>query len=87
MSVEKNMRTALGKHFPDMQLVIANNSAAHSGHAGDDGSGESHFRLEIKSSKFSGMSRIECHRMVFDALKSEMKMLPHALEIKAKPLD
>jgi stress-induced morphogen len=46
--------------------------------AGDD----DHFSLEIKSSKFNGLSRIKQHKMVYDALDGKMGGELHALSIK-----
>ncbi len=37
-------------------LVVTNDTANHHGHAGDDGSGESHFTVEIESAAFTGRS-------------------------------
>ena len=34
--------------FAPSSLAVINDSASHSGHMGDDGSGESHFTVEIE---------------------------------------
>jgi len=65
-------------------LEIINDSKRHAGHAGDDGSGESHFNVLIVSLAFSGKTRVERQRMVYDLLADEMgKGSLHALSIKA----
>lgn len=64
-----------------------NDSLRHSGHMGDDGSGESHFRVTVVSSVFTGMSRVQRQRMVYDLLSDEMQGGIHALSIKAMTPD
>jgi BolA protein len=66
------------------QLVVHNDSARHRGHAGDDGSGESHFSVEIVSERFEGLSRLERQRAVNEALGDLMRERIHALSIKAR---
>lgn len=74
----------LTKAFAPSQLAVINDSARHSGHAGDDGSGESHFTLEIESAAFNGVSRLERQRMVNRALGDIPGQRVHALAIKAR---
>jgi BolA family transcriptional regulator, general stress-responsive regulator len=64
-------------------LVITNNSASHSGHSGDNGTGESHFTVEIEAAAFSGQSRVNRQRMVNKALGDLPGQRIHALAIKA----
>jgi BolA protein len=70
--------------FAPSQLAVINDSARHSGHSGDDGSGESHFTLEIESAAFAGVARLERQRMVNRALGDIPGQRVHALAIKAK---
>jgi BolA protein len=65
------------------RLDMINDSAKHSGHTGDDGSGESHFTVEIESAAFAGKSRLERQRMVNRALGDLPGQKVHALAIKA----
>lgn len=67
-----------------IQLDVINDSAKHSGHMGDDGSGESHFTVMIESAAFTGKSRLERQRMVNAALGDLPGQKVHALAIKAK---
>ena len=60
-----------------------NDSNRHAGHMGDDGSGESHFRVTVVSGVFTGKNRVERQRMVYDLLSDEMEGGIHALSIKA----
>jgi BolA protein len=65
-------------------LEVINDSARHRGHSGDDGSGESHFSVEIVSERFAGMSRLERQRAVNAALGDLMHERIHALSVKAR---
>ena len=65
-------------------LVVRNDSEQHRGHAGYDGSGESHFTVEIVSPRFEGMSRLERQRAVNAALGDLLRGRVHALAIHAK---
>lgn len=78
--IEQRLRAAL----QPTHLVVTNDSAKHRGHAGDDGSGESHFSVEIESERFAGMSRVERQRAVNTALADLLRHYIHALAIKAR---
>jgi len=64
-------------------LNVVNNSNLHKGHSGDDGSGETHFCVEVTSKDFDGLSRIQKHQKINKVLKDEFENGLHALEIKA----
>ena len=66
------------------RLAVVNDSVRHHGHAGDDGSGESHYTVEIESAAFAGKSRLERQRMVNRALGDLPGQRVHALAIKAR---
>jgi BolA protein len=70
--------------FAPTRLDVINDSARHHGHAGDDGSGESHFTVEIESAAFAGVGRLQRQRMVNAALGDIPGQRVHALAIKAK---
>ncbi len=70
--------------FAPASLAVVNDSARHSGHMGDDGSGESHFTVDIESALFAGKSRLERQRMVLRALGDIPGQRVHALAIKAR---
>ena len=80
IEMESLLRTA----FAPTQLAVINDSATHSGHSGDDGSGESHFTVEIESAAFAGVSRVNRQRMVNKALGDLPGQRVHALAIKAR---
>lgn len=70
--------------FAPTSLAVINDSARHHGHSGDDGSGESHFTIEIESSAFAGLSRLERQRRINHALGDIPGQQVHALAIKAR---
>ncbi len=84
MPVEETMKAKLESAFAPDTLSIVNDSARHAGHAGDDGSGESHFSVDIVSAAFTGKSRVARHRMVNDVLAEELAGRIHALAVKAR---
>ena len=65
------------------RLAVINDSDHHRGHAGHDGTGESHFTVEIESAAFVGQSRVNRQRMVNKALGDLPGERVHALAIKA----
>ena len=77
--IEKRLRAALAP----TRLAVINDSARHHGHAGDDGSGESHFTVEIEAAAFAGMTRLERQRAVNAALGDLMRERVHAMTIRA----
>ena len=81
--VQREMEDMLTAAFPDASFILSNDSAKHHGHAGDDGSGESHFTIEIESAAFAGKSRLERQRMVNGALGDIPGQRVHALAIRA----
>jgi len=66
------------------QLAVINDSAKHRGHTGDDGSGESHFTVDVVAQAFAGQSRVARQRLVNQALADLLVEKVHALSIKAR---
>jgi len=81
--IQHEMEDLLQRAFAPTRLRVSNDSAQHSGHAGDDGSGESHFTVEIESAAFAGKSRVERQRLVNRALGDIPGNRVHALAIRA----
>jgi BolA family transcriptional regulator, general stress-responsive regulator len=82
--VQLEMERLLTAAFAPSRLAVINDSASHHGHSGDDGSGESHFTVEIEAEAFAGKSRLERQRLVNRALGDIPGQRVHALAIKAK---
>ena len=83
-SIESELRDRLIATFAPTQLIVNNDSAKHHGHLGDDGTGESHFSVEIEAQAFAGVSRLERQRMVNRALGDLPGRRIHALAIRAR---
>ncbi|MBX3660665.1 MAG: BolA family transcriptional regulator [Ramlibacter sp.] len=65
------------------QLEVLDESAAHAGHVGADGTGSgTHFRVRIASPLFTGKARLARHRLVYDALQVFIDRGVHALAIE-----
>lgn len=77
--IEQRLRAALAP----TRLAVINDSERHRGHAGYDGSGESHFTVEIESAAFAGKSRLDRQRAVNAALGDLLCDRIHALAIRA----
>jgi BolA family transcriptional regulator, general stress-responsive regulator len=64
-------------------LEVIDESAAHAGHAGADGTGSgTHFRVRIASPLFAGKPRVARHRLVYDALQDYLDSGLHALAVE-----
>jgi len=81
--VAGSLRRKLEAAFGPAELIIVDESARHTGHSGARAGGESHFRVRIVSREFSGMSRVERQRRVFQAVAEEITGGLHALTITA----
>lgn len=80
--VAGEMESLLTAAFTPTKLDVINDSASHSGHSGDDGSGESHFTIVIESAAFSGVNRLQRQRMINAALGDIPGQRVHALALK-----
>ena len=81
--VARDMIDRLEAALAPTHLDLENQSEQHRGHAGYDGSGESHFALTIESAAFAGLGRVARQRKVYAALGDLMRERIHALTIRA----
>jgi BolA protein len=78
----ERIKAMLEHRFASARVSVHDDSARHAGHAGSrDGAG--HFIVEIESQDFSGRSRLERHRLVYQALAQMLPREIHALNIVA----
>jgi len=64
-------------------LEVLDESAAHAGHSGSNGSSfGSHFRVRIASPMFTNQTRVARHRLVYDALQEFIDQGVHAIAIE-----
>ena len=71
-------------------LEVIDESAAHAGHAGHAGAHASgrgtHFRVRLGGDRLARLSRVERHRLVYDALQDFLNQGLHALAIEIVPV-
>jgi BolA protein len=75
------IRARLKQAFSPTMLEVTDEGHLHIGHAGE---GTGHFRVRIASAAFDGKTRVQQHRMVYDALADLMGHGIHALAIEAQ---
>lgn len=85
--VQAAMRRKLSEALAPRRLDIVDDSARHAGHVGARPEGESHFNVEIVSSRFAGLSRVARQRLVYEVLADELRTDIHALALKTLTLD
>lgn len=81
----EDLRRRLAERLAPTALEVVDESAAHLGHAGQDGTGAgTHFRVRIASPLFAGRPKVACHRLVYDALRDyiDRERGVHALAIE-----
>lgn len=81
MSLQQKIEEKLNEALSPTHLEVINESHLHAGHMGDDGSGESHFRIILASDNFKDTSRVGQQREIYSILAEEMKQI-HALAIQ-----
>jgi len=89
MSAPALSLTAAGLHerlaevLSPTRLEVLDESAAHAGHVGANGTGfGTHFRVRIAAPAFAGKPRVAQHRLVYDALRDFIDQGVHALAIE-----
>ena len=81
----EEMRQLLQDAFSPEELEIVDESEMHRGHAGYQEGGQSHFRIKMVSQNLSGLSRLQKHRAVHEALGADLISRIHALALDLKP--
>ena len=76
------IRAALQAHLDTDDIAIRDESHLHAGHAGAK-TGLGHFHVTIRSAVFEGVSPINRHRLVYEAMGDLMQTDVHALSIRA----
>ena len=80
MAAKDDIEVRLQAAFQPTRLEIINESHQHAGHTGDDGSGESHFRIVIRAEPLAALSRVARHRAVQQAL-GDLNQRIHAIAL------
>lgn len=80
MPIADEITQRLTAAFAPERLEVVNDSHRHAGHSGDDGSGESHFRILLRAPALTPLSRVDRHRRVHAAL-GDLTQRVHALAL------
>ncbi|MCZ2495525.1 BolA/IbaG family iron-sulfur metabolism protein [Xylophilus sp. Kf1] len=81
-AIDRQLRQSLSPSH----LEVIDESAAHAGHVGANGSGfGTHFRVRIRASALAGRTRVAQHRLVYDSLRQFLDAGLHALAIEVLP--
>ena len=82
-TVRDQIHARLMERLQPSALNVIDESAAHAGHSGASASGQgSHIRVCIASPLFTPLSRVQRHRLVYDALQDFIDQGLHALAIE-----
>ncbi len=83
MTIAQEIERILRANLNITDLTIINESHLHAGHTGDNGTGESHFRVIIASDSFAGLTRVAQHQKIYALLSDLLKTKIHALAIES----
>jgi len=83
-TVAQYLTEKLTEAFSPENLEVINESHLHAGHAGDNGTGESHFRIKIAARAFNDMNRVQRHRAINAIVQPKIDEGLHACAIEAK---
>lgn len=85
-TLAERMDERLREALQPTRLDVVDESHAHAGHAGANGTGfGTHFRVRIWSPLFTGRTRVAQHRLVYDALQVFIDQGVHAIAIEVLP--
>jgi BolA family transcriptional regulator, general stress-responsive regulator len=83
VALSAQIHARLTERLQPTELRVIDESADHAGHVGANDSGQgTHMRVSIASPKFVGISRVQRHRLVYDALQDFIDQGLHALAIE-----
>ncbi len=84
IATAQEVQRHLQEQLQTTQLEVLDESAAHAGHMGNpDGTGVgTHLRVRIASPHFVEKSRVQAHRLVYDACQGFLERGLHALAIE-----
>ena len=87
MTRQNRIETLLKSELNPSYLAVINHSSSHAHHAGDDGTGETHYDIIIASDMFAGKNRVARQRIVNNLLASEFDAGLHAVSMKIYSTD
>src|SRR3990167_8508913 len=80
----EQIQSALTLALQPLSIDVLDDSHLHAGHEGAK-SGR-HFSVHLRAQCFNGLSHVQRHRLVYDALRDLIPQGIHALAIKAEPV-
>lgn len=84
MQMRDRIEQKLTGAFNPEHLDVIDESDQHHGHAGWREGGETHFRVRMTSSTFTGQSRVARQRAVNKCLAEELEERVHALAMELR---
>lgn len=83
LPLSAQIHARLSERLQPTELRVIDESAQHAGHVGANDSGMgTHMRVCIASAQFDQLSRVQRHRLVYDALQDFIDQGLHALAIE-----
>jgi BolA protein len=84
MRMQDRIEARLAEALAPAEMAITDESSLHAGHSGARAGGETHYRVNIVSPHFTGKSRVQRHRLVYEALTAELADGVHALALATR---
>ena len=82
-----NGEKKLSEKFLPTELEVEDQSHLHANHNEDAKRGGTHFRVFIRSEKFTNIKPIDRHRMAMETLRDEFKNGLHAVSFDLKAIE
>lgn len=82
MTIHEEIKTRIEAALSPDHLEVINESHKHAGHAGDDGSGQTHFKLMVVSAHFEGQSRVQRQQGINTIIAPLFDQGLHALSMR-----
>ncbi len=81
-SRQEKIKDLMNINFKPSCIEIKDNSALHASHGNvEEGAKETHLFIKIRANKFTGLNKVEMHRLVYKILKEEFANGLHAVEL------
>ena len=87
MEIKENIIKKLSEAFQPTELEVEDQSYLHASHNENAKKGGTHFKVFIRSEKFTNIRSIDRHRMAMETLSDEFKNGLHAVSFDLKTLD
>lgn len=82
--MREKIRNKLNESLQPVSIEVVDESHRHAGHFNHgDNPKETHFVVQIVADKFTGLSKVARHRLIYSQLSKEFDLGLHALSIKA----